>query len=290
MQPEGHLVRGDSGGDLGVGHRLEPPVVQRAEQVERVALKSGIHAGRARDVEDRVPLVPQADAGIDGRQEPARPVGRAAADAAAGRHHDEGGQVLGFRAETVDDPRPQAGPAWLRETRVEEDLGGRVVELVGVDRLDDGDLVDHLGQVRQHLRELGAALAVPGELEARTEHGRVRADKRIPLTADDRGRERFAFELGQCRLGVEEVELAGCAGHEQVDDALRLRCEMRRFRCQRIVADSRAGEPNELARERIGQQAGQGDLADADTALPKEMAAGHGFGVERVRESWFSPW
>ena len=50
------------------------------------------------------------------------------------------------------------------------------------------------------------------------------------------------------------------------------------------------GEPNELGGERVGQQAGQGDLADADSALPKEMAAGHGFGWERVRESWFSPW
>ncbi len=116
----------------------EPTAVQRAEQVERVALKPGIDAGRARDVEDRVALVPQADAGVDGRQEPARPVGRAAADAAAGRHHDEGGQVVRFRTEAVDHPRPQAGPARLRETRVQEDLGRRMVELVGVNRLDDG--------------------------------------------------------------------------------------------------------------------------------------------------------
>ena len=141
-----------------------------------------------------------------------------------------------FRAEAVDHPRAQAGPARLRETRVQEDLGRRMVELVGVHRLDDGDLVDHLGQVRQHLRELGAALAVPGELEPRTEHGRVGPDKRIALTADDRGRERFAFELGQRGLGVEEIELAGCAGHEQVDHALRLGCEVRRFGRQRIMA------------------------------------------------------
>ena len=59
----------------------EPPVVQRADQVERVALELGVDAGRAGDVEDRVALVAEADAGVDRRQEAARPVGRAAADA-----------------------------------------------------------------------------------------------------------------------------------------------------------------------------------------------------------------
>ena len=140
------------------------------------------------------------------------------------------------------------------------------------------DVVDDLGQVRQHLRELGAALAVPGELEPRPEHGRVGADERIALTADDRGRQRLAFEPGQRGLVVEQVELAGCAGHEQVDDALRLGGEVRRSRRQRIMADARGGRAERARRERIGQQAGQGDLADADAALPEEMAAGHGFG------------
>ena len=66
-----------------------------ADQVERVALERGIDAGGAGDVEDRVALVAEADAGVERRQEPARPVGRAAADAAAGGHDDERGQVAG---------------------------------------------------------------------------------------------------------------------------------------------------------------------------------------------------
>ena len=93
------------------------------------------------------------------------------------------------------------------------------------------------------------------------------------------GRDRLALELGQRRLGVEQVELAGCAGHEQVDDALRLGCEVRRSRRQRILADARGGRAERARGERVGQQAGQGDLADADAALPKEMAAGDGFAL-----------
>ena len=38
------------------------------------------------------------------------------------------------------------------------------------------------------------------------------------------------------------------------------------------------GEPDEVAREGVGQEAGQRDLADADAAFAEEMAAGCGFG------------
>ena len=113
LQPEGHLVEAMRVAISGSPTACEPPAVQRADQVERVALEPGIDAGRARDVQDRVALVPQADAGVDGRQESARPVGRAAADAAAGRHHDEGGQVLRLPSRDRRSPttRGWAGPA-----------------------------------------------------------------------------------------------------------------------------------------------------------------------------------
>ena len=56
--------------------------VERADQVERVALELRVDPrGAATTFEDRVALVAEADAGVDGRQEAARPVRRAAADA-----------------------------------------------------------------------------------------------------------------------------------------------------------------------------------------------------------------
>ena len=55
------------------------------------------------------------------------------------------------------------------------------------------------------------------------------------MPPDDRRRQRLAFQLRQLRLVVEQVELAGCARHEQVDDALGL-----------------AGEVRGLGRERVG--------------------------------------
>ena len=200
LQAEGHLVGGDARGDLRIAVPGQAPVIERADQVERVALKLASTPGGLETLRIGIALVAQADAGIDRRQEPARPVGRAAADAAAGRHHDEGGQVAGLRAETVDDPRTKARPARLRKTRVEEDLRRRVIELVGVHRLDDADVVDDLRQVRQHLGQFRAALAVAGEFEARTKHGRVGADEGIALPADDFRRDRLALDRANCGL------------------------------------------------------------------------------------------
>ena len=104
LQPEGHLVGGDPGGDLRVARGVEMTTVQRADQVERIALEPGVDALRAGDVQDGIGPVAEADAGIDGRQEAAGPVGRAPADAAAGGHDHERGEFLRLGAEAVDDP------------------------------------------------------------------------------------------------------------------------------------------------------------------------------------------
>jgi hypothetical protein len=46
-----------------------------------------------------------------------------------------------------------------------------------------------------------------------------------------------------------------------------------------------------VRRERVGQQAGEGHLADADPAFPQEMPARYGFGHEWFTINHrFSPW
>ena len=108
------------------------------------------------------------------------------------------------------------------------------------------------------------------ELEPRAEHGGVGADEGVALAADDLRRHRLAFELGQLRLVVEQVELAGRPGHEQVDDApwpSAAKCGVLRRERVRRPARPRAAE-------RLGQQRRQRDLADADAAVAEEVAAG----------------
>src|SRR5262249_32308383 len=111
----------------------QPLAIERADEIERLALEAGINAGGAGHVENRIALVPQPNTRIDAGQKAAGPVGGPAADAGAGGHDDEARQVPGFGPETVRRPRANAGPARLRGARVQEDLGGGVVELVSMD-------------------------------------------------------------------------------------------------------------------------------------------------------------
>ena len=141
-----------------------------------------------------------------------------------------------------------------------------MVELIGVHRLDEADVIDDLRQVRQHLRQFRPALAVLGELEARPEHGRIGPDEGVALAADDRRRHRLAFELRQLRLVVEQIELARRAGHEQMNDALRLRREVRLARRQRVCVGATRPPRRRDANASVSS-AGERDLAHADAAL-----------------------
>ena len=94
-----------------------------------------------------------------------------------------------------------------------------MVELVGVHRADQAHVVDDLAEVRQDVGDLDARFPAADEAEPRPEHGRIRTNEGVSLAADDRRRDRFAFELGQLGLVIEEIEMARRPGHEQVNHA-----------------------------------------------------------------------
>ena len=75
------------------------------------------------------------------------------------------GRFCGLAAQAVDDPAPQRRPAGdARDAAVEVADRDLVAVVPGVHRADDADVVDDPGRVRQQLGDLGAALAVLGEL------------------------------------------------------------------------------------------------------------------------------
>src|SRR5213076_918362 len=104
-------------------------------------------------------------------------------------------------------PGPEARATWHREAGVEEELGRRVVELIGLHRLHQRDLVDDLREVGKRLAEFRAALPIARKLEARPEHRGIRTDKRVALPADDGRRQRLAFEFRELGLVIEHLEL-----------------------------------------------------------------------------------
>ena len=122
----------------------------------------------------------------------------------------------------------QAGPI-----RAAHQLDRRrgVVVLPQVHRVQERHLVDVLRQVREHLGDPRAGLAVLLPLERRLEA--------LAAGGEEAGLgigpgEFLAVALLQFRLVVPGIDLRRPAGHEQPDDRLRLRREMRLLRRQRI--------------------------------------------------------
>ena len=93
-------------------------------------------------------------------------------------------------------------------------------------------------------------------------------DERRAIALQQPGRGKLAAPLRQLGLMVEELELAGPAGHEQVNDALGPGTEVRRFGYERAGRSRRSGGgiPAQQLVERHGAQ--------AHAAFLEEPAAG----------------
>ncbi len=139
-------------------------------------------------------------------------------------HRHVGGQVLVGTAEAVAEPRAHARPSKLLRSRV--DVGDRriVIDRFGVHRADDRHLVDDRRGVRQQLGvDPSAPLAIASNLNIGATQGNVdlaAGHARSVVGLANRFGQLGAVNFSQRRLVVEHVDVAGPAGHEQVDDSL----------------------------------------------------------------------
>ena len=88
------------------------------------------------------------------------------------------------------------------------------------------------------------------ELELRPHQLRVRIDERGPIALEQLGRRQRAVVLHELRLVVEQLQMARRPGHEQEDDILRPRREMRPLR-QRAGGSSPPQRARQAARSAI---------------------------------------
>ena len=129
-----------------------------------------VHARGVGNVQHRIALRAALHALVHGRQEAAAERVLAAVGLhAAGDQDHEARQVLVLRAQTVGDPRAQRGTAGAGRAGVHQQFGRRVVELVGVHRVDDAHLVGDGVQVRDRVGHPEPALAVLSELPRRAQ-------------------------------------------------------------------------------------------------------------------------
>ena len=103
---------------------------------------------------------------------------------------------------------------------------------VGRHRMEEGNIVDMLGEMREEGRDLLPTRPVGGELPFRPHDPSLALRAAAPLRLH---LDRLAIEIVELRLVVEGVDMAGAAVHEEEDHALRF-----------------GGEVGDLGRERIG--------------------------------------
>ena len=131
----------------------------------------------------------------------------------------------------------------------------------------------HRADFGKELADLDAALAVALEGERRGHQGSVSLI--AALRAEVR-RQRLAGVAGQRRFGVEGIDVRRAAVHEQEDEPLGP------GRKVRVLGGERIGRPapGRCEHARLGEDARQGNGAEAATNAAENLAAGkHGYGV-----------
>ena len=259
LHAKGQFVLRNAGEGFGIADGLHLHLVELLERVERLAAAVAIEPGGIGEKQHRIAIGAALHALVDARQKSAAPDAHAGVGrlAAAGED-DKAGQILVFRAQAVGGPGAQARAAEQLRAGVQQKLRRGVVELLGVHRLDDRDIVEHVRQMLPDLAEPRAARSMLREFERRAEHLRHALDKGEPLALEKFIRAVLAVELDQ-RRACNRTDRAATAsrpcadrsppwpwgnaaqlGRERIRPALRRVCSCRH---EQFVERDRADRP-----------------------------------------------
>ena len=245
--------------------------VEALDFIDHLALGRLADAVRAADVVDGAALALELHALELAGQETGAPLAggdRLVAAAAAGNHDDVAGQVLRFRAESVEQPRAHAGAALEDRAGVHERVRRIVVDLLGDHRADDADIIGDGADVRKELGDLDAADS-PHFLNFVNE---PRAISLLPWSwascwpaVKDSGNG-WPLSASSCGLGSNDLEVRRSAGHAEVDDAFRPCGEMQPpWLWRNGMAGSREPAPRS-SRERHAADAREAPLQEGPAA------------------------
>jgi hypothetical protein len=163
---ERQLKRLDPGFQFGFA--LEVFVGQFVELVEEVELGALLPGGKVvvPDVFDDLFDV-GADVANEGALERPRQEGGASVlgSAQSAAERNEAGEILVLRAEPVECPRAHRGFHQAAGTGIHHHRGKLVGRDIRMHRIDHGDLIDHLADLREDFTDFDARLALFGELE-----------------------------------------------------------------------------------------------------------------------------
>ena len=240
--------------------------IELVQQIQPPALLLGGDLHRRIEIGNRLAAGMDARALIDGGHEAGAPVAGAIVDRRGIiLHHDKRRQVFVLRSQPVRHPRSQRWPAADDRAGVHLADAVGVIQAIRPARMNDGDVVNALGGVRQPIRHPQTAFSMPRPAPPRRQDRRVE----FPHRRDDRPKavgNALPREPIDQRLRIERVEMARPSFHEAKDHALRLGREVLRLGTQRIRS---------LLREQriVAQKIAQCQSAEASAAFEQHLAA-----------------
>ena len=231
----GHFVLRHPRQRLGITKLIERSLIQGAQCVEHGATVLGTDAGRVLDVQHGVANMSQCDTGIFAGEKTARPhsceQGLSSGTRFPGRRQDnKTRQVIALAAQAIREPGTKTRLAGDFAAGHDERTRRVMIDRVGVDRLDQGDVVDAFGRVGHQLAHPRPTLAVLVELKHRRGNGQPRLatrHRRDALSFANRFGQVLIVELGQFRFVVPKVKLCRAAVHVQVNNAVGFGSEVR---------------------------------------------------------------
>ena len=277
----GHLVLADTRGDLGVAGARQGLLIEGADGIQHLPAEFAREAVGVAEVEHGVLGAAQLDALVARGEEAAAPImiiqGLVARPLHLGEQDEVVRKVAVLAAEAVARPSAEARPAGDLVSGQELRHGRGVVDLVGVHRPDDAEVVRHGLQVREPLAEVLPALAAAFELRGRglDELLLARGHGGQALAAPHGFGELGAGERREAGLLVEEFDLRRAARLGEEDDALGLGGEVREVGEAGLARSVRGERAADERRERHGAEREPGALAEEVATRRVERIRAH---------------
>ena len=141
--------------------------------------------------------------------------------------NDKPRKISGFGTETVQQPRPHARATGNDAARIHERMRRIMIDLLGVHRADQTQIIRHSAQLLEMFAHFQTALAIPLEspLGAQTFEGLTLQLGQL-LAFGETLRHVLPVQRGQLWFGIECFQMARSAGLIEIDDSLRSRGEV----------------------------------------------------------------
>jgi hypothetical protein len=224
----------------------------------------GRDGGGSLEVDHRfLGLRPEGDALVVGRQESRGPIDRSAGrqSARVGQHHERR-QILVLRTQSIAQPGSHAGESVERESAVHLEGRRSVVVALGEHRVDEAQIVDAPGQVRQQIAHPGAAPTPLAErVDALHEFSGLTEKPQVFAPSLELG----AMQALEFRFVVEGVQMTDASAAEDLHDPLGPGAMVH---CRSYGSRDRRGAQGPIP----GQQPRQRDMAQASDRAGEEVA------------------